>query len=208
MEATKRQSLFQIGEDLAALEDLLLQLDGDISDPAIGDTVTKWFAELEQNLGGKVDNYIAIIRKWESEAVAAKAEAEQYLKAAQVRANRIERMKSYMMDWLTKHNRKSVETPTGRSVTIQKNGGKQPVDIQSDVLDRLLMRVDVVEQKYHVDPIALPDIGIHSNEWTALQHYLRVRTFFDTNAMRADLEAGKSVPFVELKERGQHLRIK
>ena len=37
MEATKRQSLFQIGEDLAALEDLLLQLDGDIS---LGATLT------------------------------------------------------------------------------------------------------------------------------------------------------------------------
>lgn len=173
------KTLFEIGEDLEALERLIEEAQGDISDPAAAEAVEAWFKEIADNQGGKIDNYCSLIRKWEGQAVAAKAEAEQYAKAAQVRANRVRALKDRLKLYMEVTHQVKIETPTGRTVAIQKNGGVAPMEVKPD-LNPL-----TIPEKYQLKTISM-----------------------NGPAVRAALEAGETLDFARLNERGTSLRIR
>lgn len=179
MTMTAKRSLFDIGEDLLALESLIESLDGDISDPAVDAAITEWFAEMAQNQGAKCDNYVALIRKWEMESSAAKAEAEQYAKAAKVREARITRLKERLKQHMELTRQTKIETPTGRTIAIQNNGGSVPLIIDANV------QPDRLEERFQRKTITL-----------------------DAEAVRKALDAKETLPFAQLGQRGTHLRIK
>jgi hypothetical protein len=173
------KTLFSIGEDLIALERIIEDADGDISDPKAAEAVESWFKELARDQGTKVDGYVNLIRKWEGQSAAAKAEAEQYRKRAQVRENRVESLKIRLKQHMEATGQQRIETPTGRTVAIQKNGGKTPMNIAADVDPKK------VDPKYQV-----------------------VTTVINAEAVYTALKAGESLPFAQLLPVGTHLRIR
>lgn len=177
---TKRRSIFDIGDDLRALEQLIERVDGDISDPAVDAAVTAWYAELESDLARKADGYVNLIRKWEAEATAAIAEAEQYRKAAQVREDRVRRLKQMLQSWMETRGRNRIETASGRVVAVQANGGKAPI--------------------VYADPNVRPE--------TLAPRFVRVVEEINRDAIREALEAGEALGFATLGERGRSLRIR
>lgn len=172
-------ALFEIGNSFAALDCVLDEIGGDVSDPAVDRIVTDWFAELQQQEADKLENYCQYIRRLESEPAVAKAEAEQFTAKAKARENRVKWLKEKMKAYLEAANRKEAVTSAGRKVCVQPNGGAVPV-IMSDAV-----------------PVqACP------------REYLRVKTEADPHAIRVALESGVVLPFAKLGERGTQLRIR
>lgn len=171
--------LFDIGADLQAWHNLLDETGGDISDPAVAAAIEAWFAEVARDEAVKLDGYCNLIKLLDSEAAVARAEAEEYAKRAQVRENRVKWLKNRMKDYLTATGRTKAQTATGRTVAVQKNGGKLPLAI---------------------DAAATPE--------TVPVEYVRVVQSINTEAVRAALEAGQELAFAKLMPADYHLRIR
>jgi hypothetical protein len=171
-------TLFEIEEELLQIDELLDELNGDISDPAIEKFVMEWLAKVKGQEAAKLDGYVNLIRKWEMLEAAAKEEAERYTKLAKSYESRVDAFKDRMKRHfeLTKVNR--IITASGRTLAIQNNGGKVPVELQV------------------VDPAALE------------KRFQRVQVTVNAEAVRAALEAGEQLGFAKLGERGTHLRIR
>lgn len=173
-------ALYQITDDLIRLNDLLEELEGDLSrcgemEPA----VTAWLEQLEHDQAAKLDSYVGLLRTLEMEAAAARAEKEQWAAKERSRTARAEYLKARLLRHLEATGQAKVTTASGRVVSVVKNGGVAPMEIRPDVT---------------VD--ALPS------------RFVRVVREVDKAAVRAALEAGESLGFAELLPRGTGLRIK
>ncbi len=120
-------TLFEVGAELEALSALLEEVGGDISDPTVESAINTWFAEIMSNEGAKLEQYARLIRRWESEAEIARAEAKAYAARASSREKSVDRLKDRMMQYLLGTKRTSVKTETGRTISIRQNGGKMPI---------------------------------------------------------------------------------
>lgn len=172
------QTLYQIADDLRALEALLVEADGDISSPEALAAVEAWEAELSTNLGSKVDSYCSLISEIEARSAARKAESDRLADLARVDENAAKALRDRLKFVFESRSLPSMQTERFR-VSIAKNGGKAPLDIR-------------------VGPDELP-------EW-AIKRKTVVET--DKDAIRARLEAGEALPFANLMERGTRLVIK
>ena len=171
-------TLYQIADDLRALEALLVEAGGDISDPAATAAFEEWEAELSTNLAGKVDNYCGLITEIEVRAAARQAESDRLRDLARVDDNAAKALRERLLFVLQTRNVPKVDTERFR-VSVAKNGGKAPLDVR-------------------VGPDELP-------AW-AVKKRTVVET--DKDAIRARLEAGESLPFATIMERGTRLVIK
>ncbi len=195
--APKRRSLFDIGDDLIALEQLIESCDGDISDPKVEQAISQWMNELERDLAGKTDGYVNLIRKWEAEGAAAKAEAEQYAKAAEVRINRVKRLKQMLQQWMDTMQRARIETATGRTVAIQNNGGVTPLQVDDAAVDGVIRKA-----------FAEIDAEPGTSDVAEILPYLKARIELDVEKVRKAIAGGIMLSFAKALPRGQHLRIR
>lgn len=178
-------SLFTIGDDFIALNDLLAELEL-TPDPArvegeLNPLLEAMFAEVEGNQAAKCDGYINLIRAVEGDAAVMESEAAEYAAKGKARRGRAEFLKKQLYEYMIRTKQTKVQTDKGRVLSIQNNGGHPGVDYD-------LMDVDDVN--------ALPD------------RFKEVKTTMDTQAVKAALDAGESLEFARLKPRGTHLRIK
>ena len=74
--------LFDIGDDLLALEELLSDAGGEIGDDEAGQALERWFDELGEERDAKIDGYCALIREFEARAEILENEAERMLALA------------------------------------------------------------------------------------------------------------------------------
>ncbi len=172
------RGLFDITADMRALDDLLYECGGDVTDPKVEQAVNEWFDELETDLLGKVDNYAALITTFQARAKARQEEMERLQARVRVDENAAKSLKERLKIALQDRGIPKLETRRYR-VSISKNGGKQPLDIH--------------------DPKAVPHKHCtHIPEsWEP-----------NGDAIRAALAAGEEVPGAILMDRGTHLRIK
>lgn len=172
------RTLFAIGDDLQALANLMDECEAELG-PEVDAALTAWFNELAGDEAVKLDGYVGLIRTWEMESAAAKAEADQYAMKARTRDNRVARLKERMKEYLDFTGRKKVETATKRTIAIQANGGAVPVEY-------------LTNEPCDVLP---PDMVI-------------VTRRPDTDAVRKALAEGSTFPGIVLGTRGTHLRIR
>jgi len=173
------RTLFAISDDLLALNDLLEQLDGDVTNPEVDAAVTKWFAELANDESKKLDGYAGYIKQMEMESVAAKAESEQWAAKARTRDNRVKWLKERVKVYLELTGRTKATTETGRVFAIQNNGGVVPLIINEGT-----------------DPRSIEP------------QFQKVTYSFDSEAIREAIADGKELPWAHLDKRGTHLRLK
>lgn len=178
-------SLFQIGDDFLALNELLAELEPP-PDPArsegeLNPAMEELFKEIEGNQGVKLDGYVNLIRAVEGDAAVMEAEAAEYKMKGEARRNRAKFLKDRLYAYMIRTGQAKVQTDKGRVLSIQNNGGAQAVEY--DLLDQ-------------DDVAALPD------------RFKEVVVKIDTQAVKAALDAGESLDFAKLKPRGTHLRIK
>lgn len=120
--ATK-ESLFLIGEHFYALESLIIEQEGEITDE-----IDQWLEEYQAKEEEKVDAYCYIIQKFEEIAAEAKRLADRstaYRKKAKDLKNRL---KTYM----EKRGNQKLET-SRFTISVCKNGGQLPIELLAGV---------------------------------------------------------------------------
>ena len=178
MTTQQKRTLIDITEDMRALDDLLEEAGGDVTDESVSQYVEKVVGEIEQDFNEKVDGYVAYIRHLELQAAARQEEAERLKKAADASKNAAKHLKDRLKVVMEMNGRKKAGFK--RTATVAGNGGKVPIEYPN---------------------------GMPEGEQVPGQ-YRRIKIEVDTDALRADLEEGKDVGFAKLGERGTHLRIK
>lgn len=155
------------GEYLQLFE--MLQEGDELEEQVLNDTLDAINGELEI----KAEGYAKIIKELTAEAKKFEEEKKRLENRQNVLENNVKRLKDRLLQAMKTTNKTKFKTELF-SFGIQKNGGKQPMEIVPDVV--------------------IPD------EYTKKEA--------DTEKIRAALESGAVLPFAELKERGEHLRIR
>lgn len=88
------RSLFLISSDLDALEALLYDLGGEITDEAAEKAIDAWLGELGAERDAKVDNYCGLRQEFLARAEARQREADRLHELARVEINAAERLKA------------------------------------------------------------------------------------------------------------------
>lgn len=173
-------TLFQIGADLSALEELLTETDGEITDDAAGEALEAWFDELGEARDQKIDSYCRLIASIEARAQARADESARLERLVAVDHTAVKRLKASLYNFMLEQGITKLETPLHK-LAIAKNGGKPPL---------------IIPDSWREDAANAPEA------------YHRISVHLDTDAVRADLVAGTEVSGCALGERGSHLRIK
>jgi len=172
------RTLYEISADLAALESILLENAGDISDPAATAAFEEWERELSSDLIGKVDRYVGLITEMEARAEARQTEAERLQVLSDLDRKAAKSLRERLLQVMESRGIPPLQTPRFR-VSIAKNGGKRPLDIRCG-LDEL--------------PV-----------WAVKRETVVTA---NKDAIRERLESGEVLPFASLMERGNRLAIK
>jgi hypothetical protein len=132
---TQKESLFNIGESFYALESLLIENEGEITDE-----IDQWLQEYEGKEEEKIDAYCYVIQKFESIAEESRRLAERSASYSGKAKNLKDRLKIY----LEHRGKERVETDRF-TVTVCGNGGLLPVrlneGIEPDKLPNQFVRV-------------------------------------------------------------------
>ncbi len=175
----RRQTLWEIDANMIALDEILEENGGEISDPQVEAILDEWFAECKSDLNNKVDGYVGFIAELTARAEVRKAEADRLAFRAKVDNNLKNSLKERLKLFLEAKAMKKLETKRYK-VTVAGNGGKLPLQLSP---------------KMQEHPENLPAV------------YQKIQISPNTDAIRTDLEAGKPIDFASLGERGTHLRI-
>lgn len=174
----KHRTLLTISDDVLALQSLIEDVDGDLTDPRVCAAIEAWEAELRSDLTAKVDNYAALIREMEHRAGAREDEARRIMELG--------RRDSATASWLKERLRSAFErlgipkVDTDRfSVGLQRNGGLAPLAVD-------------------LEPEQLP-------EWAQVR---TVVVKADSKEIRRRLEGGEQFPFARIAERGNRIVIR
>lgn len=136
------RTLLDISDDLLALENLLMEQEGDIT--GAEEIVKGWFDELEGDLHGKLDGYAALITEMLGRAKIRREEAERLSNRARIDENSAKYLKVRLLEFFQTHGHKKIETARYR-ISVANNGGKQPmeIDLQPDDLPDEFQRIEV-----------------------------------------------------------------
>ena len=140
-------TLFEISDDLRALDQLLYESGGDITDPEVEQAISEWMESLDEDLTTKVDNYAALITEIEARAEARKKEADRLRDRAKVDANAAKSLKERLQFVFEQRGLGKLECPR-YVVGLRKHGGKLPVEVDDVPAEELApqyqrVRVDV-----------------------------------------------------------------
>jgi len=125
--ATK-ESLFMIGEHFYALESLLVETEGEITEE-----IDQWLEEYQAKEEDKIDAYCYIIQKFEEIAAEAKRLADRSSSYNKKAKSLKDRLKVY----LEHRGKDKIESPRF-TVSVCRNGGSLPIQLHEDVtVDRL-----------------------------------------------------------------------
>lgn len=119
-------TLYTISGDLAAIEALLDEAQGDITGHE--QTIERWLEEAEGARDDKLDRYAALIRECEARADTRRAEAKRLTDRAKVDENKAEGLKRTLKWFFEAHELKRIETPRFK-LTLAKNGGRAGVEV-------------------------------------------------------------------------------
>lgn len=173
-----KRSLLDIRDDLEALDALLCECGGDVSDPRVDEAVTAWLAEFDRDLRGKADGYAGLIQSLEARSDFHKEESQRFGKWAKSEAGSASFLRIRLKGVLEQRQIAKLETAHYR-ISVQNNGGNLPLVIEPGT--------------------AIPD------QYTLVIPAQRV---VDTEKLRLALAAGTVIPGVSLGERSTRLAIR
>lgn len=122
------RSLYDIGEDLLALESILLESGGDITEEEQERILDQWLFDVQGEEADKVDRYVAWHQELNGRAKVRKAEAERLLALERADSNLAERLKERLLEHM-KRTHTAKYTTRRFSIAIAGNGGKKPLII-------------------------------------------------------------------------------
>lgn len=221
------RSLFEIGEDLQALEDLLLEQGGDVTDEDVERILDEWFKREGEAEADKVDRYVALIKTMLARSAMRAHEAQRIAERAKIDENGAERLKRRLIAYMQLMGKKTIEGLRFRT-TLAGNGGKKrmtivdgtkPEDVPlmyrmvsvrvaapSPMFRQLL---DELLEKHAGAAEVITTINEGAVRSALEAHEQRVQDALEAQeAGEEGVEIPKSpVPFAKLEDRGVHLKI-
>jgi hypothetical protein len=177
-------TLYDLTAELQSIAAQLEQItDADEITPEMGDRLSALLndaSDTHDRWLEKLDNTAALVRDREMWLSGIEAEIERLQELRRVERGRIDWLKRNIMLAMSVRGATKLNTKRGR-ISICANGGKAPIAIDPNI-----------------DPASLPE------------KFQRITIEADTIAIRSAIEAGDPdvAPIAQLRERGQHLRIK
>lgn len=141
--------LYEITEELLAVEDSIIEAGGEIDEET-----ESALENMEGAFADKVDNICGLIDKLDNYAEAARSRARELSKLARSRESAVENLKNYLLFQLRKADRDDVETPL-RKVYRSRNG--RPKVRAVDEVDELPGRFVKRKTSVSVDSNAIYD---------------------------------------------------
>jgi hypothetical protein len=126
------KALFEIVADMEALDALLDETGGDVSDPKVEAAITAWLDETQGDFSEKVDSYCGLIRTMQGRAAVRKEESERLMKRVKADENAAKRLADRLKLALELRQDRKLETRR-YTVSIVANGGAVPVEIDPGV---------------------------------------------------------------------------
>lgn len=126
-------TIYDISEDMAALDALLAETGGEIT-PEAEAAFAAFEAELAANLHAKTDAYCALIAEIDARAAARKAEAKRLADRAKIDERTADALRERLR-WVWETRRLGKVETDRFTVSLAKNGGKAPLDIRCGVED-------------------------------------------------------------------------
>lgn len=126
-------TIYDISEDMAALDALLAETGGEIT-PEAEDAFAAFEAELAANLHAKTDAYCALIAEIDARAAARKAEANRLADRAKTDERTADALRERLR-WVWEHRGLGKVETDRFTVSLARNGGKAPLDIRCGVED-------------------------------------------------------------------------
>lgn len=123
-------TLLNITDDMLALDAILEEVGGDVSGHE--ETVASWIDELTANLGRKAEGYAALIVELNNRAEFRRAEAKRLVDRAKIDERKADWLKQTLMNAMRMRGESVIETERFR-LSVQRNGGKQPMELIGDV---------------------------------------------------------------------------
>lgn len=126
----QKKTLFDLTGTILELDALLESQDPDTE--ACKEGIAQYLKSIEDGeLSDKLEGYCRLVKSYEAEARALQEEAQRYSAAATVRLNKSNRLKERLYDFMTTTGRTEAKAGLMR-VVIQKNGGNQPMQCETD----------------------------------------------------------------------------
>jgi len=138
------RTIYDISADLAALESILAETGGDLSDPQAEAALAEWERELESDLTGKVDRYCSLIAEIEARSAMRQAEADRLADLAKADDKAAQGLRERLRFIWETRNLPKIETARFR-VALTRNGGKAPLDVHGDVPPEFTKTKTIVE---------------------------------------------------------------
>lgn len=135
-------SLYELTQEVGALEALLQETGGDVTDESQAAMIEQWQQEFDWAHRAKVDGYAKLIKNAEADIDAIKKEGERLAARAQALRNKIQRLKDLAKYAMDSRGLKKLEGITF-TLAIQKNGGKAPLEI-------LVKNPEVLPEQYRI----------------------------------------------------------
>lgn len=173
-------TLYELSQDLLALEALLTETGGEITDDDAGAALERWFDELGERRDAKIDGYCALIREFEARAEARELEAKRLMALAGSDGNNAKRLKARLKAFFEAQGIKKLETARFR-LSVQGNGGALPL---------------IVPEAWEREPASAPE------------GFQRRVIQLDKEAIKTAIQNDDETHGAHLGERGTHLRIK
>jgi hypothetical protein len=142
-------TLFDICEDMQALDQLLIEADGDVSDPVVSDYIDRLFSDLDSQLQSKVENYCRLIVEVQARSEARRRESERILARAKVDKRMADGLKERLQNALDFLRIKKVETARFR-VSVAINGGMAPLVVHDHLVPESLMKMEAKPDKNRI----------------------------------------------------------
>lgn len=137
--------LFDLLPEHRALLELVDEQTGGELTPDVEANLDAFFAEIGDAEAVKLDSYAGLIRTLESQAAAAQAEVDRFQMVKRAAENAAKRLKERVKVYLELQGRTKAVTAAGRTFAIQKNGGKQmlQIDLPPEELPKQFQKVVV-----------------------------------------------------------------
>ena len=126
-------TIYDISEDMAALDALLAETGGEIT-PEAEAAFAAFESELAANLHAKTDAYCALIAEIDARSTARKAEAKRLADRAKIDERTADALRERLRWVWEQRGLGKIETDRF-TVSLAKNGGKAPLDIRCGVED-------------------------------------------------------------------------
>lgn len=173
-------TLYELSQDLLALEALLTETGGEITDDDAGAALERWFDELGEQRDAKIDGYCQLILEITARHNARKAEIARLGELIAGDAKAIDRLKARLKGFFEAQGIKKLETARFR-LSVQGNGGALPL---------------IVPEAWEKEPASAPEA------------FQRRVIQLDKEAIREAIRNDDETHGASLGERANHLRIR